>query len=209
MREVSGTPLEQGMEGDARRQRTALLLDAVYQSARLRFIRAIDRNASVHVSFGEAARRHYYDALADARKALNSLAKFCRDNRLSMLDQPLFELCELQAYAADAYESGRKFEVDQITSVLLYEVGIKGWSLYYQDWIIKRGRLTEMDDHYGLPTYGHPLLLSRKDGFKYRLDMPWLRVQRAREAYYLITGQVCIGDDGLGADPEHPAERCA
>lgn len=209
MREVSGAPLEQGMEGDARRQRTALLLDAVYQSARLRFIRAIDRNASVHVSFGEAARRHYYDALADARKALNSLAQFCRDNHLSMLDQPLFQLCELQAYAVDAYESGRKFEVDQITPVLLYEVGVKGWSLYYQDWTIKRGRLTEMDDHYGLPTYGHPLLLSRKDGFKHRLDMPWLRVERAREAYCLITGQACIGDDGLGVDLEHPAERFA
>lgn len=209
MREISGAPIAKSQEGYVRRQRAALLIEAAYQSARLRIIRAVDFKPLVHSNTADTPLHHYYDALAETRKALRALSLFCCDNRLPLLDHPLFKLCELQAYAADAYESGRQFEVDHITPALLYEVGVKGWTLYFQDWTIKRGRLTEMDDHYGVPTYGHPLLLSRKDGLKHRLEMPWLSFERAREAYYLITGQTCLGDGGLGVDLEHPAERFA
>lgn len=209
MRETSGVSAMPADEQTVRWRLLTLFIGAASQSAHLRVCRSIDRDVFGHASFGDERLHDYYKVLDTTRKSLAGLARYCRENHIDPQQHALFPMLDLRAEFLAAYENGRSFEADHLTPALIHEAGAKGWRIHYNGWTIQRTGLTEMDDHYGQPTYGYPLHLTGPAGECHTLEMPGLTVERARDAYMLIAGHRYGSNDGLGQDPEHPAERCA
>lgn len=182
-------------------------VEAITQSARLRISRSIDRQILRAAPRGDERLRHYYDTLRSTRQSLERLASLCRALQIDPRHHPLFSLLELSAELLSTYENGRCVYADQLTPALIHAVGEKGWRVHYRGWTIQRNALTEMDDHYGLPTLGYPLVIRGPEGQIHKFEMPAQPVECARQAYILITGARFQGDDGLGQDTSHLAER--
>ncbi|MBF6615494.1 MAG: hypothetical protein ITG07_02090 [Candidimonas sp.] len=182
-------------------------VEAITQSARLRICCSIDRQTLRVAPRGDERLKPYYETLTSTRHALECLATLCRTLNIDPRHHPLFSLLERSAEFLATYENGRCVYADQLTPALIHSVGEKGWRVHYKGWTIQRNALTEMDDHYGLPTLGYPLVIRGPERQIYKLEMPAQPVECAREAYRLITGARFQGDDGLGQDMSHPAEH--
>jgi len=193
---------------DGRWQLLSLYLEAAIQSANLRVCRAIYQDLFGSVSFGDPRLNNYRSALDSTRKALRRLGSHCRKFDIDPSQHSLFTLLELPNELLDHYQRGRRIETKHLTPALIYKAGVEGWRVHYCGWTMQCCGFTEMDDHYGQPTFGYPLKIKGPAGQLHILEMPALPIQRAREAYTLITGHKYYADDGLGSDAPHPAERC-
>ncbi|MBN3761284.1 hypothetical protein [Burkholderia sp. Ac-20365] len=139
---------------------------------------------------------------------LGDMCELARHHRHSGEDarnNPLWSLLELQWAYDEAYESGRRVEVTDLSPLAIYECMARSNVLVWQGWEISVGEVHETTDDYGCPAFESRIHV-RAPGLVRGREFEGATRATARALYLHMAGCQFEGEDLLGEDEPHPAE---
>lgn len=189
-----------------RSESTTMMLEVATLSANLR----IQDRLGLRPSYEGDAWRERTDPfirLNDAiLKGMEALGRFCRDNGIDARQSVFWPLLEHQSRYVEKYEFRRKVTVNEITPAVIFNGLSLENKILYNGWSIYLGSARETTDDFGQPTWESRVWVSSPSE---EVEMfSGISKNTARLIYRHITGIDFVGNDGLGDDPLHPAERC-